>query len=75
MLWGHGHDPISHFRVKTATLRLTRLRAHNLHPSQYSLSQAVLPAIWGNNTSGAADPAAVQAIATRQLSVFFFFLI
>ena len=70
MLWGFDREPITHFKVKHATLRLTRLRALDLHPAEYAPVQAVLPAIWGRSTTGAADPLAVQALATRQQSLF-----
>ncbi len=70
MLWGFDREPITHFKVKHATLRLTRLRALDLHSAEYAPVQAVLPAIWGSSTTGAADPLAVQALATRQQSLF-----
>lgn len=70
MLWGLGQEPITFFKVKHATLRLTRLRAIDLHPAQYAPAQAVLPPIWGTSTTGAADPQAVQTLAARQQATY-----
>jgi len=70
MLWGLGNKPLSQITVKHIALRLTRLRALDLHSSLYSPSQAVLPALWGQGADGAADPQAVHALAARQLRVY-----
>ncbi len=56
MLWGLGQEPITFFKVKHATLRLTRLRELDLHPAQYA--------------PGGCNPPAVQTLAARQQAVY-----
>ena len=65
-LWGHAGEPITHFTVKAATLRLKQLDAAAKQRSQYAPTVATMPALWGAGAITAPDPTAVD-------SFFFFF--
>ena len=69
-LWGHAGEPVTHFTVKAATLRLKQFDAANKQHSQYSPTTAMAPALWGAGATDAPDPQAVDSLAARQELAF-----
>ena len=69
-LWGHAEQPLTHYTVKEATLRMKRLRAVKELGGRYSPLEAVAPSLWGPGARDRPDHAAIESVARRYTSTF-----